>query len=61
MADGIKRGDFVLLTRDGGGLVKLDPVVRYRVVEIEYKRDPPDMWTGTLRWEGDFPTAKEVN
>ena len=43
----------------GGGKIRKDDVLvldngaagaRYRVMEIEYYRDPRDMWRATLRW-----------
>jgi hypothetical protein len=38
---GISKGDFLILPNDGG-------TTRYAVDTIEYKWDPPDMWSATL-------------
>lgn len=40
---GIKEGDYVLLTNS-----PLGTDTRYQVKEIEYKRDPADMWFAKL-------------
>ena len=45
---GIEEGDYLLM-RNGAA------TTRYRVAEVKYMRDPPDMWFATL----DFAPRKE--
>jgi hypothetical protein len=40
---GIKKGDFLILENDGG-------TTRYKVTEISYYADPPDMWKAKVRF-----------
>lgn len=48
---GIKAGDYLVFSRDGGGVVDLPPTTRYRVVTIQYRDSASElnMWDATLR------------
>lgn len=46
---GLAVGDFMLLQNEGSS-------TRYKVEEISYKSDPPDMWSATLSFA---PRTKE--
>jgi hypothetical protein len=41
---GMEAGDVIMFTNDEGG------VARYRIEQIEYYRDPRDMWRARLQW-----------
>lgn len=44
---GIKKGDFILLENNSHGIRES---TRYKITAIEYKDDPPDMWTATAKF-----------
>lgn len=45
--DGLHKGDYLLLQNKDS---QSKPTTRYRIVDIEYYRDPSDMWSAVLEF-----------
>ena len=47
----IKRGDYLRMSREGGGIVEVQAETRYRVARIEYEPDS-NQWSAEMWWIG---------